>query len=1061
MPGNIPYRNLIFIPVFFSFYLLLKAIGSPDLALTSFTGRPVSSATAEGVDIGARVALFYKGLLFLVFLLIALTKMTLIAQRFIPREEMSLLNGLSLAAFCLLFYRLLGAEIRPSLHVIFGLMAMVGVGSILHQVRKRDTINYKVALLWSAMIATAFFFLQWQAAKFFSMQKFLSLPVTLLIFGSLLYLASTNRFTINYRILKATFPFVLLPLLSFGSMEDSMIFNQHNIFISPVVFYLTGLAILALWSFYSYRKYKGIHSGIPHDIRLFRTWMPWLLCGLFCMAFYSPIVHAEIDIFESANNILPLQQWYNFGRIPLIDTFNAHAIADFSPGWLYSIFNGHDPMGYFVYRFMVQVIVLISVYVLIYKMSGDGFLAIWLTLAYPYIDHLIPSYFNLVPVAVIAFIRLYEKQTTGRYLFYFLSILFMILWRIDLGLAVLISGTLSLFFLIFFVPTFETNKHALRRALMYSTGIGILIFLFVWIKSGSHIFISIKDVLAYLSSSQSYGRLELTTQLNLEYFSLYFILPAVVLLIVAVTIYNVRTAHFTGNGVLAALAIVFLAIFYFTNFQRGLIRHTLYEQWNNALTSYGFFIISGYILILIHKQSYESRFLIFFIVSTLLIANYVYQQPDLKTNNNYYTLSDKIYNSGFIYSAKEKLNRIIEDPAVARAYKEFKEFMDKNYPNGTFVDFSNTPMMYYYANRQVPGYFLQPPHTAHNDYLQKRFIEDLKKYDVPVLVFSNAPGNFWDNLDGIPNAMRHYLIADYLYKNYSPSFIIGDHSVWTKNDLPYPNENRLTNVWFDSLLWNGKKYMSQDIYLNTIHTKGKLFAIWHFNARKNSETKFYYKFTNGQNQIEHSKTIKFIEGLNDIQIILDNVPVNEKIISVRYENDNNSEIEYSSITLRESEYILDYISRMPVFYSLKWIPFIWGQYDAEKFEKSKKSSEIISNVPILISKNIKKSFINDKLVYNTSVNSFKLNIRNLSGKIATIKIDYGFFGSYFIGSMKTPAFNEANGGAEFYIQSDSIPHDYTIRIGSQFNWRSRRNNLITITSSENCELKSAEIIEGD
>ena len=161
MSGTLPYRNLIFIPGLFAFYILLKIFGSPDIQLMHFDGRSISVATAEGIDIGARVSLFYKGLAFLIFLLLALTKLLRVVEKFIPKEELQIMNGLSLAGTGLLFFKVLGADVGPTIHLIFGLIGIVGVGSIFHQVRKRNETNFSIPFIWSSLLGFSVFFLQW------------------------------------------------------------------------------------------------------------------------------------------------------------------------------------------------------------------------------------------------------------------------------------------------------------------------------------------------------------------------------------------------------------------------------------------------------------------------------------------------------------------------------------------------------------------------------------------------------------------------------------------------------------------------------------------------------------------------------------------------------------------------------------------------------------------------------------------------------------------------------------------------------------------------------------
>ena len=71
---------------------------------------------------------------------------------------------------------------------------------------------------------------------------------------------------------------------------------------------------------------------------------------------------------------------------------------------------------------MLVVIGLLIIYFFVYKITGDGFLAVWLALGFPYINSLIPVYFNVIPLVAIALILIYENQSVRNYIFFFCSL---------------------------------------------------------------------------------------------------------------------------------------------------------------------------------------------------------------------------------------------------------------------------------------------------------------------------------------------------------------------------------------------------------------------------------------------------------------------------------------------------------------------------------------------------------------------------------------------------------------------------------------------------------------
>jgi len=119
-------------------------------------------------------------------------------------------------------------------------------------------------------------------------------------------------------------------------------------------------------------------------------------------------------------------------------------------------------------------------------------------------------------------------------------------------------------------------------------------------------------------------------------------------------------------------------------------------------------------------------------------------------------------------------------------YSDLRLFLDQSIQqNQTFLDFSNTPMLYYYCQRRVPSYFCQNLQNTVDDYLQVEQIKRINTNDIPVVIYSNYPKSWWDNTDDVSNIMRQYLLAEHIHKMYKPFAVINKHSIWIskKDDL--------------------------------------------------------------------------------------------------------------------------------------------------------------------------------------------------------------------------------------------------------------------------------------
>jgi hypothetical protein len=116
-------------------------------------------------------------------------------------------------------------------------------------------------------------------------------------------------------------------------------------------------------------------------------------------------------------------------------------------------------------------------------------------------------------------------------------------------------------------------------------------------------------------------------------------------------------------------------------------------------------------------------------------------------------------------------------------FKELKAYMDQQYPApATFIEFTNDPMLYYYVDREHPGFFNQNLLSLHSVKLQERYLEYLKAYDVPVVVFSNVTPAWGDAVDGISNKDRHKILHAYIKANYELDKVVDGKNIYTRKD---------------------------------------------------------------------------------------------------------------------------------------------------------------------------------------------------------------------------------------------------------------------------------------
>jgi len=1077
------FRDVIFIPLFLSLFLVYHFFHDIGFQLEMFEGRSISIATAEGLDISKRVSSFYNGIIVFILLAFAFTYAIFRFRSIISEQDLKMLNAISAAGTALLVFLLFGAEMSPSIHLVMALMLVIFAGIILKLKWKFTNAEkvYTPLLVWVCTLSFSLYFLQVQLFQLAGINGTQSLPVFIVAFSSVLLLfyfiaqrteAMTSS-TVQGNIY-VSFPLAFLPTLSIVTNELYMILNQHSVHsIGIKTIFYTLLTALLIWMLIRRIKWRKQNIAEQLDLQMIlgRTWFPALALGISALAGYRAIVIPSVDWFEDANRILPLQQWFDFGKIPFLDTFSSHAFSDFGPGVLFSLLNGYNPLGGFVYQFFIPVIVTLVVYYLLLRVTENGYIALFIALLYPYVDFILPSYYNLIPVTALALLNIYRKQSVLNYFMFFLVLVLMISWRVDLGSANLVAGIGGISFLCFAVPGFKTDFVQLWKGLFMLGFILLGTFLITFLFYDGSIFHRFSEILGYISSFQSYGIKELSISKDIKYYSLYYIMPVAVLLSAAYAFIRLaRNKEEKKYVTQISLLILFLSVFYFANFQRGLVRHTLAEYWDTALSSYGFFILS--ISIFLNERFHKNasiKFFLFISIASLLVINYKFSSPDLQQNNTYSVAKNQVSQALFLSPLNGKVNRALESPDIKERYNELDEFLRENFSDtSTFLDFSNTPMLYHYLHRITPNYFCQIPHTAHNEKMQEDLLKGLNEYDIPVLIFSNVPTNFWDYLDGIPNTLRHYRISEYIYNNYKPYGILDMHSVWIKKNINlkpleittivdiknFQGVNVEGAVINDSIILtsnSGSGIRIKNLMPAPLELHDSLRCYVHLKMLSGTAglISVLATFSGTQGQETRKIDLRLIPGYSEPFIILEKKRGEEFLQNIDILLPANSSYSISSITLNECKTIPDLYSQEFREYSLKLIPYVWGNYDDLGGQKDQVHSIKILDQTYSMNANQEIRFKIPTIVDKSTGNYISLKLKATGEKPVDVILNYG-------------KENRKAGACVFTVMAGEDVKEYKIRISSQYNWSTSDAEWLTVYSSEAAlELESISIEKGD
>ncbi|RLD48019.1 MAG: hypothetical protein DRI94_13125, partial [Bacteroidetes bacterium] len=698
-------QNYLYIlnSIFFSI-VLISFFVHPDFELKSFDSRFISYATSQGFDIAKRVSFYFKIIAFFVLVGANFWIILRFLDKFINKIHVYFLSILSIFGILnlILFYLqitdLENVKFTVSLQIdIFIYILLSNVyGNKKYFLNTNFQIIFPFTIIFSSVIYSIIYFLF--PALLLKFPVFLSISILFLFWLSVftLFLKNGKNF---YKFVYSFIPFVFIPVLYFVAVEASYYYKKDIFNISLYTGFFVIAIIMFLLFLLRFRKKTFSYFSTKKIINNY--YLPVFLIGILIFEYYNPFILQNTEMFEKANPALAIQQYFDFGKIPFLQTFGSHALSEIFFGFVYTTINGFDGITYEIFDFFNVVIYYLLAFLILRKIIKSSFFSLLFVLFIPYTSVFIPQYFYFSLISIFILFGLIKKQTIFNYFLFFAILIFNILWRIDIGVAVVPALIIS--FVSYFIVK-KSQKIKFKKLL-----IGFAIFIvvitpfivFALLKS-NNLIIVFKDILSYLSSAQTYGIPMLTYNAKDYIFYLHFIIfPAIVLFSLIYGIYRLRTSG--QKNLFLQLAIIFLSVYYIFNFQRGIVRHSFIEGWDTAISSFVFLIFTLVLIDFVNKKSKLKSHILFLIFSFVLILGFHYPQNSIAKKSNINILKSRILNNS--QTDFDNFTRIKQDTAFYKQdilgfYNFINNYLDSNQ---TFIDFSNNPMLYFYTHRNNPN----------------------------------------------------------------------------------------------------------------------------------------------------------------------------------------------------------------------------------------------------------------------------------------------------------------------------------------------------------------------
>lgn len=791
--------------VFASFFLLAGTFSSvlrkhPEIR--DFSQHIVSQASVNNFDVGGRIGGYYLalGVLPLVAALIFGLMFAAFRKWGSPEATRDTSAGLLVLSALGITAVVSGWLLNDSDHAAI-FVFLLGIGTYLTYFTRhlnRDVLFWLLAL--SLQLSFAIYALALgrngiepenaHIVRFFK----LFCPIFVLLAAAAYGLASRKGIFAVQRLFAGTLPVSLLLIAISAGLEW---LNHRNLVhgivtdpAKPVKVIVATLVLLAVAGVLLGRRFAADPKRML-GLHLLLTLIGLALVEAQPFRMISP----EKEFFEFANHGLSVDQFFRYGSLPLIETFDAHMLSNQLFAYLYGFLNGYEPWAPFLYAALLGTVYEILAYFTLSAVAGRK-TAFLVCLCLPFMSVGIKLYV-MSAIAALCLVRLLRDPKPGlrAFLAFWPPVLLLVFFTLDIGLTTILAA----------VTTYLTCSLLLKRNLhlkpfllggaITAAGLGVLLLALCLFK-GVDPLLRLSQFLTIASSGQNFGISDVGDPFLVRYQIVYHVLPALIALllawVVARTVLGTSLpARIQGDrrAMAAFVLFVFFAVFFIFYIPRGLTRHMLSYGVTTTMTSTAALALCCFAFTLRRGL----RVPVFCAMQILLFCALFIDQPSFKGQGD--NLFRRAMLSGSFHeqlSAPYAFNgtRVRESFSFSEI-RSFKTFLDRNLSESeTYVDYASTNYFHALTGRKNPFYINQMPVLVNGDKGQDDVLRTLREGRFPVVLVPNASGN-WMSLDGVPSDLRYYKISEYLYRHYKPVARMSQFDIYWLKDRQEPDLSML------------------------------------------------------------------------------------------------------------------------------------------------------------------------------------------------------------------------------------------------------------------------------
>ncbi len=583
----------------------------------------------------------------------------------------------------------------------------------------------------------------------------------------------------DLRLLHASLPLLWLPAVAPLANELQYTLRAHTVWTPLTLARVMALGLVAgavgLW----FRPPAASWPARTALRRLHRCYLPVVLVTNALLTLHRQTMTIDaVDVYHHGELTTPVSQILQHGRIPYLEMCLPHGLMDIVPQILFGALNGGDRWDILIWGsghwpgWLTLTAGLLLLYALLMTVASP--LAAVLVLLFLPAEILFPLQYAPLIICVLA-LRAFVKSGGARRAWMLpASVLAVFLWRIDFGLAALVAAGAALVIVAWSCRRMRWGPLLAASGAILAGTAGLTAALAALRD------VSLRDVthnfLAYIAMQipvASY--FDLYDKMSPLVVVQYLLLPAVGLLIVLYC--GVRAVLLRQCAAARVYGLLWLAVASLVLFVRALQRHSLFE---GVFSPHLFLFLLAAIPALLQpsRRALVSGLLVVVTVSAALAL------PETRLFPHDVKWPAIIGGpAGFTFRTWTAADQrvLVPDPPTDDVVRLLHTQLK---PGQTFYDFSNAPLLYFLTGAAPPTYIIETTFHASDD-LQRATLRDLEALRrderLPFVVFKQHTG--FDAVDGIPNEIRSYRIAEYLYAHYTPWVNAGRFEIWIDRRL--------------------------------------------------------------------------------------------------------------------------------------------------------------------------------------------------------------------------------------------------------------------------------------